>query len=52
MPIRLLPSLTRRTRLVPVLNDLIAKWTRAVQFDPTWFVLLWRLKPMHPPSRG
>ena len=46
MPMRLHPS------LVPVLRALFAKCVRSPQLDPNWFILLWRLKPSHPPSRA
>ena len=50
MPVRRHPSLSQAYNIRTVLNMLLQRF-RELQRDPNWFVLLWRLKPAHPPSR-
>jgi len=41
----------RHPYLVPLVIEALKRFHRDLKLDPTWFILLWRLKPAHPPSR-
>lgn len=36
---------------VPVIVEALKRFHLDLKLDPNWFILLWRLKPSHPPSR-